>query len=377
MPTSCAPNDLEPHDTTKVHACSADAQAVMEVQVMSSEYRFAFGPWNIHEGADVFGPPVRPTVGMNSKLRMYRELHFDAVMFHDDDAVADIENKSASTIHAEAKQMRRLLEDLGLAVEIVAPRLWEDPRGVDGGFTANDPAVRRWAIERTKRCVDVANLLGCDLVVLWLAREGTYIREAKDAMEAHRHLLDGINAALQHDPKVRIAIEPKPNEPMDQAYLPTAGHALALAERTCDPQRVGCVIETAHAQLAGLDPSDEMAFALSMNKLWSVHLNDQNGLKYDQDKTFGSVNLRSAYNQVRVLEAAGYAGSGAFVGFDVKAMRTQPAELAMRHLANSRRIFLMLVEKVRSFDRKLERELIAARDYEALEAAVMTHLMGG
>ena len=141
---------------------------------------------------------------------------------------------------------------------------------------------------------------------------------------------------LRHDPRIEIAIESKPNEPMDHAYIPTVGHALALAHRTVDPSRVGGLIETAHALLAGLDPSDEMAFALSAGKLWSVHLNDQNGLKFDQDKSFGAANLRGAFNQVRVLELAKYHETGRFIGLDVKAMRTQKAEAAHKHLANSR-----------------------------------------
>jgi xylose isomerase len=128
--------------------------------------------------------------------------------------------------------------------------------------------------------------------------------------------------------------------------------------------------------LAGLDPSDEMAFALAADKLLSVHLNDQNGLKFDQDKSFGSANLRQAYNQVRVLELANYAGTGRFVGLDVKAMRTQSGECVTAHLSNSKKIFLALVDKVRSFDKNLEKQLIEARDYEGLELAVMSHLMG-
>ena len=164
---------------------------------------------------------------------------------------------------------------------------------------------------------------------------------------------------------------------MDHAYIPTIGHALAIAHQTVDPSRVGGLIETAHALLAGLDPSDEMAFALSAGKLWSVHLNDQNGLKYDQDKSFAAANLRGAYNQVRVLELAKYYETGRFVGLDVKAMRTQKAEAAHKHLANSRTIFLKLVEKVRSFPEDFAKKCVAARDYEALELAVLEHLMGG
>jgi xylose isomerase len=342
---------------------------------MELGYKFTFGPWNIHEGADPFGPTVRPTVAWANKLKSYKELGFDAVQFHDDDAVPDLEKKSPQQIESEARAMKKSLDDVGLSVEIFAPRLWEDARGIDGGYTANDPAVRKWAIERSKKSVDIGRAVGCDLMVLWLAREGTYIRESKNAIDAHKHLMDAINTILDYDKGVRIAIEPKPNEPMDHAYVPTIGHALTLAYRSSDPKRVGGLIETAHAILAGLDPSDEMAFALSAGKLWSVHLNDQNGLKFDQDKAFGTANLRSAYNQVRVLELAGYNKTGAMVGLDVKAMRTQKADVALRHLANSKRIFCWLVEKVRSFDKTIEKQMIDARDYEALELEVVKHLL--
>src|SRR5437899_5329873 len=131
----------------------------------------------------------------------------------------------------------------------------------------------------------------------------------------------------------------KPNEPMDQAYLPTVGHFMGLLYRTADPNRVGVLIESAHSILAGLDPSDDMAFALWHKKLWGVHLNDQNGLKYDQDKSFGSVDLRRAFNQVDVLARNDYGKKGEVVGLDVKAMRTQSYENAWKHLANSKEIF--------------------------------------
>jgi xylose isomerase len=343
---------------------------------MSGEYRFSFGPWNIHEGADPFGPTVRPSIEFARKLGMYKKLGFDAVQFHDDDAVPDMEELDPEQIVAKAGEVKKMLDGEGLVAEFVAPRLWEDPRGVDGGFTANDSECRRWAIDRFKRSVDIANALDTHLIVLWLAREGTYVRESKNAIDAYQQLLDAINEILEYDRHVEIAIEPKPNEPMDHAYVPTIGHALALAERSIDSSRVGGLIESAHALLAGLDPSDEMAFALSLGKLWSVHLNDQNGLKFDQDKTFGAANLRGAYNQVRVLELGDYPNSGRFVGLDVKAMRTQPTEAAHKHLSNSRTIFLKLVEKVRSFPIDVERECIANRDYEELELAVISHLLG-
>jgi xylose isomerase len=343
---------------------------------MASEYRFSFGPWNVHEGADPFGPTVRPGVDFARKVKLYKQLGFDGVQFHDDDAVPEMEKLSPAEIAKQAGEMKKILDGEGLVAEFVAPRLWEHGKGVDGGFTANDPKCRKWARTRSERTVDIANALGTKMLVLWLAREGTYIRESKNAIEAHKHLLEALNSILEYDPDITIAIEPKPNEPMDHAYVPTIGHALALASHTVDPKRVGGLIETAHALLAGLDPSDEMAFALSLGKLWSVHLNDQNGLKFDQDKTFGSANLRGAYNQVRVLELAGYAETGRFIGLDVKAMRSQKADVATRHLTNSRAIFLHLLEKVRTFPKDVEQQCIANRDYEGLELAVIEHLLG-
>jgi xylose isomerase len=181
---------------------------------------------------------------------------------------------------------------------------------------------------------------------------------------------------LSYDKEISIWIEPKPNEPMDHAYVPTIGHAIAIAYASADPKRVSGLIETAHAILAGLDPSDEMAFALAHDKLASVHLNDQNGLKYDQDKAFGSANLRSAYNQVRVLEENGYGRRGEFIGLDIKAMRTQRQDKSTAHLTNSREIFLYLVDKVRTADTKLQQQFIEERDYEALEAYTIRHIMG-
>ena len=339
-------------------------------------YRFSFGPWNIHEGADPFGPEVREPFTFAEKLPMYKHLGFDAVQFHDDDAVPDVDSKSPSEVARECAELKTQLDDAGLIAEFVAPRLWEDPKTIDGGYTSNNPAERAYAIERSLRAVDIAKAIGTRDIVLWLAREGTYIREAKDAKLATERIVDAIDAMLAHDPNIRILVEPKPNEPMDQAYIPTIGHALALAYKASDPDRVGGLIETAHALLAGLDPSDEMAFALYHDKLWSVHLNDQNGLKFDEDKTFGAANLRQAFNQVRVLDDNGYGENGEYIGLDVKAMRTQRRESARQHLSNSLEVFEHMLDKVRTFDREQERQYQENRDYEGLELFVMRHLLG-
>jgi xylose isomerase len=334
-------------------------------------YKFTFGPWNINTGADPFGPPVRPDVAFAEKIRMYKKLGFDGVQFHDDDVVpADL---SAAETSRGVAQVKKLLDDEGLFCEFIAPRLWEHPNTIDGAYTSNSPAERKYALERSKRTIDIANGLGCRDIVLWLAREGTYIREAKDPFGAYQRILEAVNALLAHDPHIRILGEMKPNEPMDQASLPTPGHFLALCYRSSDPARCGVLIESAHSILAGLDPSDDMAYALWHKKLWSVHLNDQNGLKYDQDKTFGSVDLRRAFNQVWVLERGGYDGC---IGLDVKAMRTTKQADQTKHLVNSRQMFLRLLDVVRSVDAAKVEQYRAERNYEGLEMYILEKLMG-
>jgi xylose isomerase len=343
---------------------------------MPQKYKFCFGPWNISEGADPYGPATRSAKPFDWKLDAMKKLGFDAMMFHDDDAVPDIDSKSPKQILAEAKELKKKLSDAGLVAEMVAPRLWFSPNTIDGAYTSNNPAHRQYSIDRSLRCIEIAKILGTDVIVLWLAREGTYMRESKSGRQSIDLLVSAFDKMLAADKKIRLAIEPKPNEPMDHAYIPTIGHAIAVAHLTRDPKRVGCVIESAHAILAGLDPADEIDFAMSFNKLWSLHLNDQNGLKFDQDKPFGSANLRVAFNQVRALERNHYGADGQFVCFDVHPFRTTKEEHWLGHLENSRRTFVRLVEKARSFDEKAAKALIAARDYQGLDQLVIEHLLG-
>lgn len=342
----------------------------------ATTYKFCFGPWNLSEGQDPYGPPTRPVQSFDWKLGQLKELGFDTMMFHDDDAVPDIDNKSEAQVRKETKQLKAKLDADGIVAEILAPRLWFDPRTVDGAFTSNDCKCRQYAIERSLRCIDVARQLDCDLIVLWLAREGSYIRESKNSRQCVEYLVEAINAMLAHDKKIRIIIEPKPNEPMDVAYVPTIGHALALSGQTAAPDRVGCLIESAHAILANLDPADEIDFACALGKLWSIHLNDQNGMKFDQDKPFGSVNLRVAFNQVRALKRNKYGRHGEYVAFDVHPFRPTKVEHWAAHLENSRRTFLRLVEKARSFPEADAQQLIVDRNYAALDQLVLEHLMG-
>ncbi len=341
-----------------------------------SSFKFSVGPWNVHEGADTFGPAVRKTVPFTEKVSQFAKIGFSAVQFHDDDVVPEIDDKTPAQALSIAREKRKILSDNGLVAEFVAPRLWEAPQTVDGGFTSNDPAHRRYALDRTKRTVELCREMGCDLLGFWFAREGTEVAESKDPVTAFRRIVDALNAVLEFDRTIRIFIEPKPNEPVDRSFLPTQGHAMAVSSATSDPSRVGGLVESAHAVLAGLDPALEMAFALSLGRLFGVHLNDQNGLRFDQDKTFGSENLRSAFNQVRVLVSNDYGSKGEYIGLDVKARRTQPAETAYTHLANSIAVFKKLEARARSFDEKHGQELVSSRDYEALEMYVLSHLLG-
>ncbi len=342
---------------------------------MAGQFKFTFGPWNIHEGADPFGPQVRKTIKFDEKLAKYKALGFDGVQFHDDDAVPELNNLKPAQIGKQAMELKMKLDDNGLVSEFVAPRLWEDNRTIDGAYTSNDPLCRKYAIERSCIAIDIANALGTNLLVLWLAREGTYIRESKDSKAASERIIEAINLMQRYDPKIRICIEPKPNEPMDHSYVPTAGHAIALSLLCDDPKRVGVNIESAHAILAGLDPSDEMGFALAFKKLWTVHLNDQNGLKFDQDKTFGAVDIRRAFNQVRILDKNDYGKNGECVGLDVKAMRSQKDVGATKHLSNSRFVFLRLLEISRSLDENKIQEMVENRDYEELERFILENLI--
>jgi xylose isomerase len=339
-------------------------------------YKFCFGPWNLSEGQDPYGPPTRPAQTFDWKLAELKKHGFDAMMFHDDDAVPDIDSKSTAQILKEAKELKKRLDGEGVAAEMVAPRLWFSPMTIDGAYTSNDKKCRQYAIDRSLRCIDIGKVLGTDILVLWLAREGTYLREAKSGRRSIELLVEAFDKMLAHDKKVRLAIEPKPNEPMDIAYVPTIGHALAIAQLTRDPKRTGCLIESAHALLAGLDPADEIDFAMAFGKLYSLHLNDQNGLKYDQDKPFASTNLRVAFNQVRALERNGYGKKGEYVCFDVHPFRTTKPEHFMDALLNSRETFLKLVDKARSFNEVAAQKLIADRNYQALDQMVIEHLLG-
>src|SRR4051812_29152522 len=214
-----------------------EEQPMAVMKVGKAQFRFSVGPWNLHPGADPFGPPVREEFSWDQKMKIFKDIGFDAIQFHDDDVCpADL---SAAETSKRVKEMKKHLKDLGFAAEFVAPRLWEHANTVDGGWTSNDSKMRSYAINRSKRAVDIALELGTKKIVLWPAREGTYIREAKDPFESYKRYTEYLNMLLEYDNSIQILGEMKPNEPTDAAYLPTPGHFLAVGAQTVDPKRVG------------------------------------------------------------------------------------------------------------------------------------------
>ena len=338
-------------------------------------FKFSVGPWNVSSGADVYGPATRSEIPMEEKIRKFKELGFDAVQFHDDDAVPNINELTEEEIKAEARKVRALLDEVGLKAEFVAPRLWMDPHCVDGGFTSNSEEDRKFALWRAFRSIDIARELGADLIVLWLAREGTLCAESKSAVVGTKRIVEAIDAMLDYDKSIRIAIEPKPNEPIDRSFCGTLGHVMGVSAATKDPSRVGGLLESAHAVLAGLDPANEVGFALAFNKLFSVHLNDQKGLNFDEDRSFGAENLRQSFDQIKILKENGYGSRGEYVGLDVKAMRTTRDDAAYEHLKNSLAVVKALEAKADKYDYAFEKKCIRERNYEALEMYVLNLLM--
>ena len=341
-----------------------------------SQFKFSVGPWNVHSGADSYGPATRAEISFEEKVKKFSEMGFSAVQFHDDDAVPNINDYSEEEIIDKAKEVKAILDKYGMAAEFVAPRLWMDSHTIDGGFMSSYEEDREYAMWRAYRSIDIAKVLGCDKIVLWLAREGTLCAESKSSVDATNFLIDAINKMLTYDATIKVLIEPKPNEPIDRSVCGTMGHVMGVSAATIDPKRVGGLLESAHAILAGLDPAHEMGFALALGKLWGVHLNDQNGIKFDQDKSFGVENLRQAFNQVKVLVENQYGTNGEYVGLDVKAMRTTTDADSYKHLENSLRIVKALEEKVAKFDYAKQKEFVSNRDFEGLELYVLQLLMG-
>ncbi|MFF5226895.1 xylose isomerase [Dactylosporangium sp. NPDC000521] len=331
--------------------------------------KFSFGLWTVGwQAQDVFGGPTRAPLDSVEAVHRLSDLGAAAVTFHDDDLFpfgSDDETRD----HLIAR-FKDALKATGIRVEMVTTNLFSHPIFKDGGFTSNDRAVRRFAIKKVLRNIDLAAELGAETYVLWGGREGAESGGAKDVSAALDRYREGLNllCAYVRDQgyDIRFALEPKPNEPRGDILLPTIGHALALISTLDEPDRVGLNPEVGHEEMAGLNFAHGIAQALWHGKLFHIDLNGQHGPRFDQDLRFGAGNLRGAFWTVDVLETGGYTG---YRHFDYKPPRTEDYDGVWETARACMRNYLILKERVASFraDPDVAAALEAARVNELYE----------
>jgi len=332
--------------------------------------RFSFGLWTVGwQGVDVFGGAVRPPLDPVEAVHRLAELGAAAVTFHDDDLVPD-----DATRQATLDRFTAALAETGIGVEMATTNLFGHPVFKDGGLTANDRAVRRYALAKVLRNLDLAAELGATTYVLWGGREGSESGGSKDvaaALDRYKEALDLLCQYVREQGyDIRFAIEPKPNEPRGDILLPTIGHALAFIEELDEPDRVGINPEVGHEEMAGLNYAHGIAQALWHGKLFHIDLNGQHGPRYDQDLRFGAGNLRGAFWTVDVLEGSGtgrpYDG---YRHFDYKPERTEDLDGVWDTAAACMHNYLILRDKVAAFrkDPEVQEALAAARVPELAE----------
>ncbi|MDQ8702945.1 xylose isomerase [Streptomyces sp. LHD-70] len=340
--------------------------------------KFTFGLWTVGwQGVDPFGTATRPALDPVESVERLAELGAYGVTFHDDDLVPF--GSSDAEREAIVKRFRAALEATGMKVPMATTNLFTHPVFKDGGFTANDRDVRRYALRKTIRNIDLAVELGATTYVAWGGREGAEsggakdVRLALDRMKEAFDLLGEYVTGQGYD--LRFAIEPKPNEPRGDILLPTIGHALAFIERLERPELVGVNPEVGHEQMAGLNFPHGIAQALWAGKLFHLDLNGQSGVKYDQDLRFGAGDLRQAFWLVDLLEDAGYAGPR---HFDFKPVRTDGFDGVWESAKNCMRNYLILKERAAAFraDPAVRQALRDSRLHELAEPTAADGLSG-
>ncbi len=312
------------------------------------EHKFSFGLWTVGwQGRDPFGDATRPPLDPVRAVHRLAELGAWGVSFHDDDLVPF--GSDDVTRHAIVEQFAKALEQTGLVVPMATTNLFTHPVFKDGAFTANDRDVRRYALAKVLRNIDLAAELGATTYVLWGGREGSESPATKDirvALDRYREALDLLcSYVLDKGYDLRFALEPKPNEPRGDILLPTIGHALAFITELAHPELVGLNPEVGHEQMAGLSFVHGVAQALWHGKLFHIDLNGQNGPRYDQDFRFGNGDVKTAFLLVDLLESA-YTGPR---HFDFKPPRTEDDDGVWTSAAGCMRNYLVLAEKARRF----------------------------
>ncbi|WP_019544490.1 xylose isomerase [Streptomyces sulphureus] len=329
--------------------------------------KFSFGLWTVGwQGRDPFGEATRTPLEPSEAVRRLSGLGAWGVTFHDDDLIPF--GATEAERDGCIKRFRQALDATGMVVPMATTNLFGHPVFKDGGFTSNDRGVRRFALRKTMRNIDLAAELGAQTYVAWGGREGAESGGAKDVRLALDRMKEAFDFLADHVVEqgydLRFAIEPKPNEPRGDILLPTVGHALAFIDRLERPELFGVNPEVGHEQMAGLNFPHGIAQALWSGKLFHLDLNGQTGVKYDQDLRFGAGDVRSAFWLVDLLERGGYQGPR---HFDFKPPRTEDYDGVWDSAAGCMRNYLILRERAAAFRAD-------ARVREALHAAGLEEL---
>jgi xylose isomerase len=314
------------------------------------EHHFTWGLWTVgNPGRDPFGDAVRPAISAPDIVRKLAELGAYGVNLHDDDLVP----RGSSTADRDriVRDFKKALADTGVKVPMATTNLFGDPVFRDGAFTSVDAKVRRHALQKTMRSMDLGKELGAETYVFWGGREGVETNASKDPQEAMKWFRDALNFLCEYSISqgygYKFALEPKPNEPRGDIFLPTIGHALALIYTLDHPDMVGLNPEVAHDTMAGLDFSHGVAQALEAGKLFHIDLNSQKPGRYDQDHRFGSEDPKAAFFLVKLLEDSKWPGMR---HFDSHAYRTEDFDGVWDFARGSMRTYLILKEKVAQFN---------------------------
>jgi xylose isomerase len=309
------------------------------------DHKFTFGLWTVgHKGNDPFGEPTRPGLKPSETVRKLADLGAYGVCFHDNDLIP------IGTAPSERDQIladfRKALDETGMKVSMATTNLFADPAFKDGAFTSNNRDVRRFALQKTLRGIDLGAELGAPIYVFWGGREGVEAdaaKPARDALERYREAIDFLCGYVRdRGYDMRFALEPKPNEPRGDIFLPTVGHMLAFIERLEHSEMVGVNPEVAHDTMAGLSFLHGVAQALWAGKLFHIDLNAQRVGRYDQDFRFGAVGLKDAFFLVKLLEDSGYDGAR---HFDAKPLRVESQEGIWDFAAGCMSTYLALKER--------------------------------
>jgi xylose isomerase len=311
--------------------------------------KFSFGLWTVGWRAmDPFGDPTRPALDPVETVHRLAGLGAWGVSFHDDDLIPFGSDDVARDRHIA--RFRGALEDTGLVVPMATTNLFNHPVFRDGAFTSNDRAVRRFALRKVLRNIDLAASLGARTYVMWGGREGSESDAAKDvrsALDRYREAVDTLaQYVVDQGYLMRFALEPKPNEPRGDILLPTVGHALAFISTLEHHEIVGVNPEVGHEQMAGLNFVHAIGQALWQNKLFHIDLNGQRGPKFDQDLVFGHGDVLNAFFLVDLLENGGYDGPR---HFDYKPSRTEDITGVWASAAANMRTYLLLRDRAKAF----------------------------